>query len=182
MSNGAFFTFHYKYPKSRYELEGKTEDEIKRIKAEEFKKLTETVSGVDKANKMIFSEVEYNPESKMMEETKIERIDQSINDKAFMAMGEMGLTTQLSGHGVQPRMAGMQLGGNMGSSGKEVVTEANFMQDFLMVCYRQIIVDPINIVCDALDKSADFKVKRIESYTFDSTPTTSPDNPNPAQS
>lgn len=181
MANGAFLTYHYKYPASRYDLEDKTPAEIKEIKREEFKNLTDTVTGVDKANKMIFSEISYDTANKQIEESKLEAVQQAVNDKAFLPMGEMGFMAQLSGHGVGPRLAGMQIGGNLGSSGKEVISEADFMQDYLMQLYRAAIVEPINIVADAIKKPADFYIKRIQSYTFDATPTKSTANPNPAQ-
>jgi hypothetical protein len=72
----------------------------------------------------------------------------------------------------------MQIGGNMGSSGKEIISEADFMQDYLMQLYRAAIVKPINMVADAIGKPVDFAVKRIQSYTFDSTPVKSTANPN----
>jgi hypothetical protein len=178
MANGSYLTYHYKFPKSRYDIEGKSDEEIKNIKTEDFKNLTDTISGVDKANKMIFSEVEFNDMNKQVEETKIEKIDNAVNDKAFIEMGEMGFVAQLSGHGVGTRLAGMQIGGNMGSSGKEIISEADFMQDYLMQLYRAAIVKPINMVADAIGKPVDFAVKRIQSYTFDSTPVKSTANPN----
>jgi hypothetical protein len=178
MANGAYATTQYSYPKNRFDIEGKTEQQISVLKDAFFTGVTDAITGVKKSGKVIFTEYEFDAMNKQLEDVKIAKIDQGVNDKAFIEMGEMGLLVQLSGHGTPPRLAGLQIGGNMGSSGKEVISEADFMQDYLMPIYKNLVVDPINIVLESLQIDVQFAVKRIESYTYDATSKSSSSHPN----
>lgn len=85
-----------------------------------------------------------------------------------------------SGHGVPAKLAAVQLGSSMGSSGLEIIAEANYLQDFLCRFDRDLLLYPLELIkeLDGIEPDYSLGIRRIESYTPDSTKKTDPSNPN----
>lgn len=171
--NGFFVTHHVTLP-DNYGVTNDIENDpeaIKEVQKGIIDNITDTLSSVEEANKIVFTFSKLNSESKLMEEIKITPVPNPINDEAFLKMVEAANQLQASGHGVPAKLAGVQLGSDMGSSGKEIAAEAAYMQDFLTVFDRETICKPIRIAAsiDKLWQDKHIGIKRINSYVPGST-------------
>ncbi|MER0439629.1 hypothetical protein [Emticicia sp. W12TSBA100-4] len=171
-ANGTFITHQVSFPDDYFEVEGLTEEEKKAEKERTLFDLADTLSGIEKGNKIIVTFSRVSADGKTTKEVKITPLENPINDEAFMKMLAIANQMQASGHGVQGALAGVSFGNEMGTSGKEMIVSADYMQDFLTFFDRGILLKPIRYAqkIDGFEVDKVIMVKRIQSYTFDSTP------------
>lgn len=181
--NGFFVTHHVQFPDDYFDQEN-VEDDTEKAKLKEtvLDEITETLSSIEEANKIIvtFSKIAADGRSSL-KEVKIEPLENPIKDEAFIKMFEAANLVQASGHGVPGKLAGVQLGSDMGSSGKEIAAEAAYMQDFLTVFDRARLVKPVWIAAkiDGIDlKGKKIAIDRIDSYVQGSTAKDDVSHPN----
>jgi hypothetical protein len=181
--NGFFVTHHISIPDDYFEVEGLTVKEKEQLKEDTINEIFEVLSGIDESNKVLTTFSRYSQDGKAhLKEIKVTPLNNPIKDEAFIKMFEAGNLVQSSGHGVPGKLAGVQLGSQMGSSGKEIIAEANYLQDYLTVFDREMLCKPLRIAkrIDGLEPTKYLGIARIESYTYNSTPEgdkSSPANP-----
>ncbi|MGR3809601.1 hypothetical protein [Jiulongibacter sp. NS-SX5] len=181
--NGFFVTHHVQFPDDYFDRDGlDDETEIEKLKERTLDEITDTLSSIEEANKIIvtFSKIAADGKSSL-KEVKIEPLPSPIKDEAFIKMFEAANLVQASGHGVPGKLAGVQLGSDMGSSGKEIAAEAAYMQDFLTVFDRARLVKPVWIAAkiDGIElKGKKIAIDRIDSYVQGSTAKDDVSHPN----
>jgi hypothetical protein len=178
--NGFFLTHHVDIPDDYFEQDGLDQDGQDELKNKVLDGISETLSGVEKANKILFTFSKLTIDGRAIQGIKITPIQNPINDEAFIKMFNTSNLVQASSHGVRPELAGIAIGNDMGTSGKEIVASANYMQDFMTFFDKKMLCKPILYAMriDGIGAGMFPYVYRITSYTQDVTPTTSPDNPN----
>lgn len=183
--NGLIITHHIEIPSDycHYPKEDGTDPTAQDILDREgdlIKGLTDTISGIDKSNKIVATFTKMTTDGKFQEGIKINKIDFPINDEAFIKLLEASNLMNASGHGVPAKLAAVQLGSSMGSSGLEIIAEANYLQDFLCRFDRDLLLYPLELIkeLDGIEPDYSLGIRRIESYTPDSTKKTDPSNPN----
>lgn len=182
--NGFFVTHHISIPDDYWDIEGFTPEEKAKAKEETLNEIFETLSSIDESNKVLVTFSKYSQDGKgILKEIKVTALPNPIKDEAFIKMFEAGNLVQASGHGVPGKLAGVQLGSAMGSSGKEIIAEANYLQDYLTPFDRDMLCKPLRIAkrIDNLEPTKWLGIARIESYTPNSTPESDkshPFNPN----
>lgn len=180
--NGFFVTHHVKFPDDYFEKDGLEDDaDVEKLKEETLNEIVDTLSSVEEANKIVvtFSKVANDGKS-TLKEVKIEPVENPINDEAFIRMFEAANLVQASGHGVPGKLAGVQLGSDQGTSGKEIAAEAAYMQDFLTVFDRERILKPLRIAAkiEGLFAGKHIGIQRIDSYVPGSTSKNDVSHPN----
>lgn len=181
--NGFFVTHHVQFPDDYFDQENLEDDTAKaKLKESVLDEITETLSGIEEANKIIvtFSKIAADGRS-ALKEVKIEPLKNPIKDEAYIKMFMAANLVQASGHGVPGKLAGVQLGSDMGSSGKEIAAEAAYMQDFLTVFDRARLVKPVWYAAkiDGIDlKGKKIAIDRIDSYVQGSTAKDDVSHPN----
>lgn len=171
-SNGFFVTHQVSFPDDYFDAEGLDDEAKAKLKADTLMELSETLSGIDKSNKIVITFSRLSADGKTMKEVKITPLENPINDEAFIKMFTIANQVQASGHGVQGALAGVSFGNEMGTSGKELISSADYMQDFQTYFDRELLLKPIRIAqkLDGLEVGKVIRIKRIQSYTFDATP------------
>lgn len=171
-ANGTFITHQVSFPDDYFDIEGLTDEQKKAEKEKTLNDLADTLSGIEKGNKIIITFSRVSSDGKTTKEVKITPLENPINDEAFIKVLALANQMQASGHGVQGAMAGVSFGNEMGTSGKEMIASADYMQDFLTFFDRGIMLKPLRYAqrIDGMHVDKVIRVKRIQSYTFDSTP------------
>lgn len=178
--NGFFVTHHISFPDDYFEEQGATEEEQEEAKKKTLADISETLSGIEEANKILVTFSKFSIDGKNgLKEVKVTALENPIKDEAFITMFKAGNEVQASGHQMPGNLAGINFGSG-GSSGKEIIAEADYMQDYLTYFDRRMICGPVSIVkrIENLEPGKIVGILRMESYTPDSTPKASPANPN----
>lgn len=107
-------------------------------------------------------------------------IKNTMTDDAYVALYNVAKQSQASGHDMQPSLVGIDTGGKMGGSGKEMEVAANYQQKFRTYADRQLLLRPYMIKAriNQWDPLIKFQFQDIEVYTPDVTPTGVAVNPN----
>lgn len=183
--NGLIITHHIEIPSSycHFQNDDGSDPTTEEVRAREDKliqDLTNTISGIDKSNKIVATFTNMTADGKLQEGVKINKIDFPINDEAFIKLLEASNLMNASGHGVPAKLAAVQLGSSMGSSGLEIIAEANYLQDFLCRFDRELLLYPLEQIkeIDGIEPNYSLGIRRIESYTPDATKKSDPSNPN----
>jgi hypothetical protein len=170
--NSFFITHHISVPDNYFKKEGLDEDGEKKLKEEFLSGLSDTLSSVEEANKVIITFNKMSLDGKgSLSEVKITPLESPIKDEAFIKMFEAANLVQASGHGIPGKLAGVQLGNDMGSSGKEIAAEAAYLQDFLTPFDRSMVCQPLNMIKRLEGKwnGKRIGIERIDSYVPGST-------------
>jgi len=171
--NGFFVTHQIIVPDDYFVKEGQSEENELTAKENWVKQVTDTLSSVEEANKIVVTFKKMTAEGKdYMTGVEIKAVENPMNDSAFVKMLEAGNLIQTSGHGLPGVLTAVQLGAEQGTSGKEVMAVSNYVQDFLMLIYRSALAGMFAILkeIDNIEPGLDIGIGRIPSYTFDSTP------------
>ena len=178
--NGFFVTHHVDIPDNYFKKEGLTEDDEEILKKEVLDQIANTLMGLEKANKILFTFSKLSVDGRIIEGVKITPLKNPINDEAFLKMFESINLIQASGHGVRADLAGVAFNGGLGTSGKELATSANYAQDFMTHFDKMMLLKPVRIAqrIDGIELENYLCVYRISSYTYDVTPESSSQNPN----
>ncbi|UBM58233.1 hypothetical protein LAG90_15625 [Marinilongibacter aquaticus] len=182
--NGFFVTHHISFPDDYFDQEGLDDEAVEKLKEDTLNEITETLSSIDEANKIVvtFSKIAADGKS-TLKEVKITPIPNPIKDEAFIKMFEAANLVQASGHGIPGKLAGVQLGSDMGSSGKEIAAEATYMQDFLTIFDRERLCKPLRyaLKIDNVFQEYWLDIQRINSYVPGSTSKNDVSHPNNSQ-
>ncbi len=170
-TNGFFVTHQVSFPDDYFDVEGLDDEAREKLKETTLLDLTDTLSGIEKGNKIFITFSKLSADGKSTKEVKIVPLANPINDEAFIKMFSIANQVQASSHGVQGQLAGVDLGNGMGTSGKELATAADYMQDYLTFFDREMILKAVRIAkkIDGLEPTKLLNIKRIESYTYDVT-------------
>ncbi|GGD45166.1 hypothetical protein GCM10011514_06520 [Emticicia aquatilis] len=180
--NGFFVTHHISIPDDYFDKEGLDDVAKEKLKIDTLNEIADVLSGIDDANKILVTFSKYSADGKgILKEIKVTPITNPIKDEAFIRMFEAANLVQASSHAMPGKLAGVQLGSQMGSSGKEIVAEADYLQDYLTYFDRTMICKPVQIAkrIEGLEPLKVLGIKRMESYTPDVTPKDNTSNPNP---
>lgn len=179
--NGFFVTHHISIPDDYFDKEGLSDEQKDELKLTTLNEIADVLSGIDEANKILVTFSKYSADGKgILKEINVKEIKNPINDEAFIRMVEAANLIQASSHGMPGKLAGVQLGSQMGSSGKEIVAEADYLQDYLTYFDRTMICKPVQIAkrIENLESQKVLGIKRMESYTVDVTPKDNVSHPN----
>jgi hypothetical protein len=179
--NGFFVTHQIVVPDDYFYKPEQTEDEEIEAKAKWVKEVTDTLSSVEESNKIVVTFKKMTADGKdYMKGVEILPVANPINDEAFVKMLAAGNRIQSSGHGLPGILTAIELGDSQGTSGKEVTALSNYVQDFLMIIYRNALAAGFDILKDieGIEPTLSVGIGRIPSYTFDSTPKADNSNPN----
>ncbi|TDB66809.1 phage portal family protein [Arundinibacter roseus] len=178
--NGAFLTHHVDIPDDYFDQDGSTQEEQDELRNKVLDEISNTLIGLDKANKILFTFSKITIDGRTIQGVKVTPIQNPINDEAFIKMFEVANQVQASAHGVRPDLAGITIGNQLGTSGKEIVASANYMQDYMTIFDKKLLCKPVLFAMriDGVAENLIPYVYRITSYTQDVTPKSSPDNPN----
>ena len=178
--NGFFVTHHVDIPDNYFKKEGLNEEEEEQLKKQVLDQIADTLMGLEKANKILFTFSKLSVDGKTIEGVKITPLKNPINDEAFLKMFESINLIQASGHGVRADLASVAFNNGLGTSGKELATSANYMQDFMTHFDKMTILKPVRIAqkIDGIEPENYLCIYRISSYTYDVTPEASSQNLN----
>ncbi|HLO43935.1 MAG TPA: hypothetical protein VK175_06345 [Leadbetterella sp.] len=178
--NGYFITHQVSIPTDYWDKDGW--DEVK--KAEEKKKtldsIADTLSGVEESNKILFTFSKYNSDMRSTSGIEIKPVEFNIKDDAFIKMFDKANDVQIGGHGLVGKLAGVDSGSKMGTSGMEINSLANYVQNFLVVQQRELILTALDYLKEIDDIEPDYVIgfKNIMGYVPDSTAKNDPAHPN----
>jgi hypothetical protein len=179
--NGFFVTHHISVPDTYFDKDGLDDAEKEKLKMSFLNGIADSLSSVEEANKVVvtFSKMALDGRG-TLNEVKITPLQSPIKDEAFIKMFEAANLVQASGHGIPGKLAGVQLGNDMGSSGKEIAAEAAYLQDFLTPFDRAMICKPLNMLkaIDSLWTGKRIGIERIDSYVQGSTAKDDVSHPN----
>lgn len=104
----------------------------------------------------------------------------TMTDDAYIQLHNTAKESQASGHDIQLVLAGVNTGGKLGGSGKEMEVAANYQQKFRTYADRQLILraKQIQSRINRHDPAIKYWFEDIEVYTPDVTPTNAGVNPN----
>lgn len=182
LDNGYNIKYHISVPDDYFAKENYPEgmDEEK-LKQQVLDDMGDSLSGVENADKVLYTFHKVLTEGRYAESgIKITPLPNTMSDDAYTKLHTAALGVDASGHRVGPATAGIDTGGGLGTSGKELEASANFQQGFTTQNDRALLIEDFNIIKKIMGWSRN-KVAVFEDivlYTVDSTPTNSPGNPN----
>jgi len=170
--NGFFVTHHVIIPDDYWDVEGKDDNEIKKEKEDTINSISEVLSSVEESNKVIYTFSKLQSDGKISSAIKIEPIEFNIKDEAFIKMFNTANQVQASGHGLPGKLAGVEFGNSLGTSGKEISTLADYVQNFLVTQERKCVLDALEVLqeIDGIEMDKVIGFKNITTYVFDSVP------------
>ncbi|MDP1814405.1 MAG: hypothetical protein Q8K92_08150 [Leadbetterella sp.] len=178
--NGYFITHHVSIPTDYWDKQ--EWDEAKRLeeKQKTLDSIADTLSGVEESNKILFTFSKLNADGRSVSGIEIKPVEFNIKDDAFIKMFEKANDIQIGGHGLVGKLAGVDSGSKMGTSGMEINSLANYVQNFLVVQQRELILTALGYLKEIDEIEADYVIgfKNIMGYVPDSTATNDPAHPN----
>lgn len=182
LKNGYNIKYHISIPddyfsKDEYS-EGETEETLKKRVLDE---MGEALSGVDNADKTLYTYHKVIAEGRYAESgVKITPLKNEMSDDAYTKLFTTANQVQATGHRTLPTLAGIDTGGKLGGSGKELEVSANYMQNFLTHSDRELLIEDLLIAKKMYgwDSNKFFRFENIEMYNFDTTPKDATQNQN----
>lgn len=180
LENGYNIKYHISVPDDYFKKdeypEGMDEEKLRK---EVLDNIGDTLAGIENVDKTLFTFHRVLSEGRYAESgIKIVALPNPMSDDAYTKLFITANTVQASGHRLLPPMAGIDTGGKLGGSGKELEVAANFQQGFLTFNDRQLLVADFEILRKIMgwnrNKVAVFEDIRL--YTYDVTPAASTDN------
>lgn len=180
LDNGYNLKYHISIPDDYFENDDLTAEQQEALKVATLQKMSDTLSGVENSEKafVTFHKVDVN--GREVTGVTVKPLDNKMSDNAYTSLFSTANVAQASGHGILPSLAGIDTGGKMGGSGKELEAAANYQQNFLTYVDRFILMTPLRLA-RAINKwpaEMDFDVRNIQLYNYDVTPTAAGSNPN----
>lgn len=180
LTSGYNIKYLIKFPDDYFDREGlETEEEKNEHKRRVLNQMKESLAG--KKDKAVVTYYKYDIQSmKALPGVEIVPLKNDMTDDAYVSLFNTANIAQASGHGVMPVLAGIDTGGKLGGSGKELEAAAMYQQKFMTYSDRALLLRPLIEVQDlnGWDSNIKFWFEDIEVYVTDSTPTNSPANPN----
>ena len=182
LKNGYNIKYHLSIPDDYFLKEeypaGKNEETLKQ---EVLKEMADALSGVENADKTLVTYHKVLSEGRFAESgVKIVPLKNEMSDDAYTKLFNTANQVQATGHRTLPTLAGIDTGGKLGGSGKELEVSANFMQLFLTHSDRELLLEDLMYVKKILGWGKDkfFMFENIEMYNFDTTPKDASQNQN----
>lgn len=177
--NGYIITHHITIPDDYWDVDDWNEERRAKEKQNTLDAIAESLSGIENANKLIFTFGKMTTDGKLMKNIEIKPLEFNINDEAFIKMFEAANKVSSQGHGVPGKLAGIDMGSNMGTSGLEINSLASYVQNYLVTQQRYLLLKPLEYarMIDGIEPSLDLGIKNIMAYVYDSTKQSDPANP-----
>lgn len=180
LTNGYNIKYLFKFPDDYFDVEGMdNEAEKTAYRNGILKRMKDSLAG--KKDMGVVTYYKHDLQSmKAMPGVEIIPLKNDMSDDAYVSLFTTANIAQASGHGVLPISAGIDTGGKLGGSGKELEAAAMYQQKFMTAPDRELLLRPLVEVHDinGWDKKIVYWFDDIEVYVPDSTPTASPANPN----
>ncbi|QHV97951.1 phage portal family protein [Spirosoma endbachense] len=184
LDNGYNLKYHISIPDTYFDRDDQTEEQKEALKVATLKQMGDTLAGIDNTDKALvtFHNVDIN--GKEIAGVKITPLDNKMSDDAYTALFNTANVAQASGHGILPTLAGIDTGGKLGGSGKELEAAANYSQNFMTYVDRFILTTPLRIAkaINGWPSEMQFDVRNIQLYNYDVTPAKAGSNPNSSDS
>lgn len=183
LENGYNIKYHITIPDNQFAREGQSEEDQEALKIATLDSLGSSLTGLDNVDKAIFTFNPVDQTGKMLEGIKITPLDNKMSDDAYTTLFTTANIAQASGHGVQPVLAGIDTGGKLGGSGKELEAAANYMQAFLTKTDRSVLLELMDCLqaIEGWESDLEFFFENVKIYTYDVTPAAASQNPNSAK-
>lgn len=182
LENGYNLKYHISFPDDYFVrdeyAEGMNEEKLKEQVLEE---MGDALAGVENAEKVLITYHRLLADARYAESgVKITPLPNPMSDDAYTTLFNTANVAQASGHGVLPVTAGIDTGGKLGGSGKELEAAANYQQGFLTFADRALLVEDLYIIKKMMgwNRNKFFVFKDIKLYTYDVTPSGAAENPN----
>jgi hypothetical protein len=181
LDNGYNIKYHISVPDDYFKKEEYPDGyDEERLKNEVLDNIGDTLSGIDNVDKALFTFHRVLNEGRYAESgIKIVALPNPMSDDAYTKINQVATQASAQGHRLLPVMAGIDAGGKLGGSGKELEAAANFQQGFLTFNDRELLLADFEILKKIMgwsrNKVAVFE--DIKLYTFDVTPTNAAQNP-----
>lgn len=180
LDNGYNLKYHISIPDDYFDRDDQTEEQKEALKVATLEQMGNTLAGVENSEKafVTFHKVDVN--GKEITGVTIKPLDNKMSDDAYTSLFATANVAQASGHGVLPTLAGIDTGGKLGGSGKELESAANYQQNFLTYVDRFICLTPLRLVrvINGWEDAMQFDVRNIQLYNYDVTPKAAGSNPN----
>jgi hypothetical protein len=182
LDNGYNIKYHISFPDDYFVREEYEEgmDETK-LKEQVLEEMGNALAGVENAEKVLITYHRLLADARFAESgVKITPLDNKMSDDAYTNLFNTANVAQASGHGVLPSLAGIDTGGKLGGSGKELEAAANYQQGFLTFADRELLVEDLYYIKKIMgwNRNKFFKFQNIQLYNFDVTPAGASQNPN----
>jgi hypothetical protein len=178
--NGYNIKYLFKFPDDYFDVEGMDdEDEKKEYRDSILKRIKESLAGKKDMGVVTYYKQDVSS-MKALPGVEIIPLKNDMSDDAYVSLFNTANIAQASGHGVLPILAGIDTGGKLGGSGKELEAAAMYQQKFMTAPDRELLLRPLIEAHDinGWDKNIIYWFDDIEVYIPDSTATASPANPN----
>ena len=180
LTNGYNIKYLIKIPDDYFEKEGlETQEEKDAFRDAVLKQMKESLAG--QADRAVVTFYKHDiGQLKALPGVEIIPLKNTLTDDAYVQLYNTAKAAQASGHGILPSLAGVDTGGKLGGSGKELEVAANFQQKFRTYADRQLLLRPYMVKSriNGWDPLIKFWFEDIEVYTPDVTPTNAGVNPN----
>ncbi|MDQ1088995.1 hypothetical protein [Siphonobacter sp. SORGH_AS_1065] len=173
LDNGYNVKYHISIPDNYFDKEGLSDEEKEDLKEDTLQGMAETFAGVENVDKVL---VTFHStgllDGKAMPGVQIKPLENKMSDDAYTTLFNTANVAQASGHGVLPALAGIDTGGKLGGSGKELEAAANYQQGFLTYVDRLILLYVLKVAkrVNGWDSKLQFDIRNIALYTYDVTP------------
>lgn len=182
LDNGYNIKYHISVPDDYFKKDaypdGMDEEKLKKTVLDE---IGDSLSGVENVDKVVYTFHKVFTEGRFAESgIKITPLPNLMSDDAYTKILDAMNKVQASGHRVLPVLAGIDTGGKLGGSGKELEAAANFQQGFLTHADRFLLLKDFRIIKKIMGWSKDKELvfEDIRLYTYDVTPAAAQENPN----
>ncbi|MGA0558288.1 hypothetical protein ACO2Q8_16635 [Larkinella sp. VNQ87] len=180
LDNGYNIKYHISIPDDYFDREGLEENEKEKLKEETLNQMGDSLAGADNVDKALFTFHTRNMQGNPIAGVTITPLKNTMSDDAYMKLFNTANVAQASGHGVLPTLAGIDTGGKLGGSGKELEAAANYQQGFMTYVDRLVLLQVLRIAkrINGWPAEMDFDIENISLYTYDVTPAGAAQNPN----
>jgi len=180
LDNGYNIKYHISIPDNYFQKEGLNEDEQEKLKEDTLNAMGDSLSGIENVDKVLYTFHGVDGQGREMGGVKITPLANPMSDDAYTALFHTANIAQASGHGVLPTLAGIDTGGKLGGSGKELEVAANYQQGFMTHNDRRLLLKLATIAnkIEGFDPTIKFGFRNIQLYTPDVTPVAAGANPN----
>jgi hypothetical protein len=182
LDNGYNIKYHISVPDNYFRKEVYAEGENEEtLKVKVLDNIGDTLAGIDNVDKALFTFHKVFSDGKFAESgIKITALPNPMSDDAYTKLFNTANAVQASGHRVMPVSAGIDTGGGLGTSGKELEASANYQQAYLTYNDRQLLLKDFYYIKKMMgwNRNKFARFKNVQIYTADTTPTDSPANPN----
>jgi hypothetical protein len=172
LKNGYNIKYHVRVPKNYWERYPEKQREAKKKEFRE--RMDKSLAGQENASKTIVSDFEFDPISgKVIPGLEIIPLTNVNPDKSYLELAKLAKQFQASSHGINPKLAGVDQGGSLGSNSSEIRLAHQYTIATLTPIPRKQILKSVNLACKINGFNPDFFFghRDVELTTLDSNPT-----------